>query len=1487
MTAGRARTGRAFEDVVRARTEADFVERKWLYDEIEQALDSDRGQYVLVTGEPGAGKTSLLAGMARAHPERLRYFFRRDSRIALTGGDIQSFLLAIGHQLARVRPEIFELEHLKVVIKQHIDSVAAEGRVVGIKIDDLTVSPFHRTATLEVEQRMRNVAGKASAVEIGTAHLEPRLLDPDNLAHLALIGPAQVLAAQDPEARIVILLDALDEIADDDTTEPRKGLLHWLARSPELPANVKVVITSRPHSGLRLFRAAREDRLTEVVIDAGSAQVVNDLHAYADRVLERDAVIAAERSGGNLPGSTKRYAVHRAAGNFLYLATYARALIDAAEEQNDQMVDRLLAFSGVPGNLPGLYGFFVELVREELTPRPRGRGAWPTGWEGVGLPIIGVLTVAREALTEDQLTVLSGTPVSEEPAQKVLRCLRWLLDRRGDRIAFFHASVNEFLTGQEAREKHPECWVDEIRWHARIARHYRGTASNWTDVQWLQVDRYGLAHLVSHVLNAGPDMSAEVVDMVCAGLRRAVRTEFGAQGRFLELVDSIAHHVADTAPVATALPAVTYLGVVRHQAAQSCGTLPPRVIGLLARTRRLKEALEHAGGITPSLWQFTAYAEILQYARPGPGEPSTDDLLDLLVESALTVPRIGTGDNRDYDAQRATEVAARLLAPHDLERALRLWQHGQETMPRVSLPDAEPDAVYRAAAVAEHDVDKARALIGRISGERWADYLNLAERAEPGKVPELLRAAESSLETVDPAPRLLAFARLASAWAPHDQDSGQRFLAEVRAQVFEVGDEQKLAARLAKAADALADVDRTTARCLLARLDTVVPDYVVRDAARVWTRLGAPERARTLVDRYLAKTTDPWERFHATKALGRLSRAKELRLLERILAAIPEPPADPKAYVWRSDDRDGELSRVVSNMAEYDPGRAAQLARGIARTTWMDDWHTRDRAMAATSDRAREIFGGDRYSVLAGIAHLRVARGQAAKAATILEELLRCAEEPAPPCGGDGVGANFASALPASSEPPARNDWERMNPAGFMAMFNLSHDWAARVRNHFFRDPADVVRAVELYSTSGNTARVVRGLAARLAHRDRSVAGALVRSIEDPGERAIGFADLHQAAHGPVSSYSRHWPEADAFSKEIDRALGVLPRYRWTAPDAHVAEREGWAYARPDHRVRFELAVRALSCRPDDMKAIKGLTYLYFACYFAQHVWVSAAYATDVIDGKRPQEPFTRLHLENLSLQYDLNRRDLAEIMTAACAYHEYRIAREVPKRRIRTPRVRIEDPIYAAAVDLVRPAPGAPLSPSFIERLRKLLDAGTLPAAAELLAFAAETRPENRHKIRELAAEVVTKAWEEGSAIGVDALAALAVSPVLGDLVDPVGLLTEAERCVVRLPLDAWIPNDVVARLFPVLLERAPAVALCKFYEVASKRWSFAMMLLERASDALIEALGADVAATLGSAIARGLACTSPEGEVPDVVDGVRLAQLVATGPTERGQAS
>src|SRR5262245_36234373 len=109
-----------------------FVERAWLAELVEEALAADGCRYVLLGGEPGSGKTALLAWLARRHRDRPRYFIRRDSRTPLHAGDARSFLLAVGHQLAALRPRLFDRDRLEVVVRQRVEEVAAGGRAVGL-----------------------------------------------------------------------------------------------------------------------------------------------------------------------------------------------------------------------------------------------------------------------------------------------------------------------------------------------------------------------------------------------------------------------------------------------------------------------------------------------------------------------------------------------------------------------------------------------------------------------------------------------------------------------------------------------------------------------------------------------------------------------------------------------------------------------------------------------------------------------------------------------------------------------------------------------------------------------------------------------------------------------------------------------------------------------------------------------------------------------------------------------------------------------------------------------------------------------------------------------------------------------------------------------------------------------------------------------------------------------------------------------------------
>jgi hypothetical protein len=69
-----------------------FVERPWLWRRVQAALDQPECQFVLLTAEPGAGKTALMAWIARHHPTWPRYFIRRDQRTPLEDGGARGLI---------------------------------------------------------------------------------------------------------------------------------------------------------------------------------------------------------------------------------------------------------------------------------------------------------------------------------------------------------------------------------------------------------------------------------------------------------------------------------------------------------------------------------------------------------------------------------------------------------------------------------------------------------------------------------------------------------------------------------------------------------------------------------------------------------------------------------------------------------------------------------------------------------------------------------------------------------------------------------------------------------------------------------------------------------------------------------------------------------------------------------------------------------------------------------------------------------------------------------------------------------------------------------------------------------------------------------------------------------------------------------------------------------------------------------------------------
>ena len=481
--------------------------RSWLGAKIETALAEQDCRFLLLTAEPGAGKTVLMAWLtdwlsrecsSKHHCFIPRYFIRRDSQTPLSSGDAHSFLFALGHQLAALHPTLFRPENLEVFVKQRVGEITGSGQVVGIRVEDLRISPFYKTA-LRVEQDAKIVVGDLEGLSIGHMVAEKRFLEPENLQYLALLDPANLLLKEDPNARIVILIDALDELR---YNYKQNNILNWLAQCPELPSNVRFVLTSRPEEKLELLKRRQEKWLREEMINLQSEQVQTDLHCYAEKFISQEPVkvvltkqqIAAEEFTVKI--------VTKADGNFQYMAAFFRAIEQAQAEGKQEQLNRLLKLAELPAGLQELYAFFLTLiwdsVQEDKVEVVDTYDEQPA-WEWLYQPILGILSIAREPLKATQIANLGRIKVENRWLQTALGRLGQFLDQVSDRYRLYHTTFPEFLTSSQTETNYPKYYLKPLEWHGKIVAYYRDRKAKWDDVEWTKTDNYGLLYLPIHL----------------------------------------------------------------------------------------------------------------------------------------------------------------------------------------------------------------------------------------------------------------------------------------------------------------------------------------------------------------------------------------------------------------------------------------------------------------------------------------------------------------------------------------------------------------------------------------------------------------------------------------------------------------------------------------------------------------------------------------------------------------------------------------------------------------------------------------------------------------------------------------------------------------------------------------------------------------------------------------------------------------------------
>ncbi|MFX1411946.1 MAG: hypothetical protein ACFFA6_16485, partial [Promethearchaeota archaeon] len=482
-----------------------FLRRDWLADEVATQLAKPDCRFVLLTAAPGAGKSTFMAQIAADHPDWPRYFIRRDQRTPLGDVGAHSFLLRIGYQLAARYPEAFTQENLRVSVQQRLGTTEAASEVVGAEVKRIIASPFYHKV-ISIQQHIEQNDGRVIGLRVGELAIERQLLDLSQLLNMAIIDPARVLLKLHREARIVILVDALDETRYHDVAE---NILAWLTDCPELPANVRFVLSSRPPDvALLTFCERQKPYLRSLTIEPDNRHVQDDVRVYVRQFVAKPEVAReVGRAGQTIAGFADQVA-RKAHGNLGYLDALARAVDSALARADDQALDalrELLALRDLPDEIEGLYAFFLHQIKAEVEGKnlvvPVSSGGNLPAWPALYHPLLAVLCVALDKLTPDQIKDFGGTGVDRAYVLDALGRLRQFLDEVNGRWGLYHATVAEFLTAEATRQSAntTDLHVDPLRWHGQIAGYLQ---ERYHD-DWSHCDPYGLRYLPTHLFKAG------------------------------------------------------------------------------------------------------------------------------------------------------------------------------------------------------------------------------------------------------------------------------------------------------------------------------------------------------------------------------------------------------------------------------------------------------------------------------------------------------------------------------------------------------------------------------------------------------------------------------------------------------------------------------------------------------------------------------------------------------------------------------------------------------------------------------------------------------------------------------------------------------------------------------------------------------------------------------------------------------------------------